>query len=205
MIEFADLDMGYSQCTTIYNVVTEKGTNITSRLSQIIDALTVHWLGEDATKHINSLIKVYGEISHFIKVTVEVMSDTTEKVVQVQEARESNGATGAEVGTTVPNSIEIAEKEDIPVTVKYFCDPEARQDHGNLTQLIDDFKTFSAEVQRDSEELMGNWISGNGRQKAQEQFESFRNSSNNYYQTMLDTATALDKAVSNLEQLMTNK
>ena len=204
MIEFNDLDTGYEQCIGIYNTVTTTGESITSRLSQTIDALTIHWLGEDATKHVNSLVKVHSEIASFIKATVEVMADTTEKVVQVQEARESNGATNASVGTTVARDIEIPAKAEIPGTIKYFCDQEARQDHENLVQLIDDFKTFSENVERDSDELMSNWISGNGRQKAQEQFDGFKNASNGYYQVMVETASALDKAVSNLEQLMTN-
>jgi len=205
MVEFNDLDHGYDQCVALYNYLTQNGANFAREVANNIDNLTEHWTGTDATLHINNLIDFYNNIVKFIKTSVEVMADTTEKVVQVQETRESNGAQEASVGTNMSKEIDLAgDKADIPGTEKYACVPEARQDYEKLVLITENFKEFTDTIFSDSNELFANWIAGNGREGAVNQFEEFRTGSSKYYNVLTEAKEALGTATSNLEQIMAN-
>ena len=198
----SSLDEGYDQCISLYRTVTGPGKEILNRISKLIDSLNSHWIGSDATEHINSMVKICNELGTFTNNTVSAMSETTKSVVNVQAARESNGANGAFVGTTVADSIEVPTKSEIPNTERYFCEKSgARQDYTELAKLTEEFKSYLSTLDSQMAELEENWTSGAKREEALKAFSDFKTSSNKYYQVLTDTAGALDKAISNIEEV----
>ena len=203
MVDFNDLDLGYEQVVAIHNYITNTGTDIATRLNANIDKLTNDWVAEDATLHINNLIDVYNKLVKFIKSSVSALSDATEKIVQVQETRESNGARSAMVGGKVSQDVDLAgDKAEISTSVKYTSDAAAlRSDYDELGHLTEEFKAFSDKVNQDGEELMSNWRAGNRREETKQELESFKTIAIEGHEKMTNAYDKLGTATTNIENI----
>lgn len=203
MVDFNDLDLGYEQVVAIHNYITNTGSEIATRLNGNIDKLANDWVAEDATLHINNLIDVHNKLVKFIKSSVEALSIATEKIVEVQETRESNGARSAMVGGKVSRDLDIAgDKAEISTSVKYTSDVAAlRGDYDELGQLIEEFRLFADKVNQSNEELMSNWIAGNRREETKQELESFKVIAAEAKEKMNNAYDKLGTATTNIENI----
>ena len=161
-----------------------------------------HWQGEDATLHINGLVKVYNGLTQFVTSTLSDTSYATDKIVEVQEVRKANGLS-AMVGSLLPkDGASFETKSEIEGTAQYNCEPAAKDDYEKLVQICTDFESFASTVNKDSDEFMQNWTDGNQRANVKANFEEFTNSSDAYKKILSECRDALSIAVSNVSTIM---
>ena len=203
MVDFNDLDLGYEQVVGIHSYITNEGESLATRINGNIDKLTNDWVAEDATLHINNIIDVYNKLVKFIKACVAVLADATEKIIQVQETRESNGATSSMVGGKVSREVDLTgDKAEITKSVKYTTEVSIlRADFEELNNLTEEFKIFSERVEKEGDDLMQNWLAGNGRTETKEELESFKTVSKESHVKMTEACEKLELAVNNIENI----
>ena len=203
MVDFNDLDLGYEQVVGIHSYITNEGESLATRINGNIDKLTNDWVAEDATLHINNIIDVYNKLVKFIKASVAVLADATEKIIQVQETRESNGATSSMVGGKVSREVDLTgDKAEITKSVKYTTEVSIlRADFEELNNLTEEFKIFSERVEKEGDDLMQNWLAGNGRTETKEELESFKTVSKESHVKMTEACEKLELAVNNIENI----
>ena len=203
MLDFNDLDLGYEQVVQIHSYICGEGESLATRINGNIDKLTNDWVAEDATIHINNLIDVYNKLVKFIKGSVAVLAEATEKIVEVQETRESNGAKSSMVGGKVSKEVDLAgDKAEITTSVKYTTDVAVlRADYDELNNLTEEFKAFADKVEKDGDELMQKWLAGNKRSETFEELESFKTISKESHAKMTEACEKLELAVSNIENI----
>ena len=203
MVDFNDLDLGYEQVVGIHSYITNEGESLATRINGNIDKLTNDWVAEDATLHINNIIDVYNKLVKFIKASVAVLADATEKIIQVQETRESNGATGSMDGGKVSREVDLTgDKAEITKSVKYTTEVSIlRADFEELNNLTEEFKIFSERVEKEGDDLMQNWLAGNGRTETKEELESFKTVSKESHVKMTEACEKLELAVNNIENI----
>lgn len=203
MVDFTDLDLGYEQVVAIHNYIKNTGENLATRISGNIDKLTNDWVAGDATLHINNLIDVYNKLVKFIKNSVAALTEATEKVVEVQETRESNGARSEMVGSRVSGDVDLAgDRAEISGSVKYTSDAAAlRSDYDELGQLTDEFKAFADKVNSDGDTLMENWHAGNKREETRQELDSFKTIAIESHEKMTNAYDQLGIACTNIENI----
>ena len=126
-----------------------------------------------------------------------------EKVVEVQETRESNGARSEMVGSRVSGDVDLAgDRAEISGSVKYTSDAAAlRSDYDELGQLIDEFNAFADKVNLDGDALMQNWHAGNKREETSEELDTFKTIAIDSHEKMTNAYDQLGIACSNIENI----
>ena len=66
-IELSNVMQGYEQCKGMNDLVTNSGEPILKDLTHTVKNLQQHWIGSDATVHINNLIKVQKALEALLK------------------------------------------------------------------------------------------------------------------------------------------
>ena len=82
-----NLDLGYEQCKEINSFSLSTGDDLLNNLSSNIANLKSHWVGTDATAHINNLINdgyLIRENNH-IKINKKYMYISNEIIVRILE------------------------------------------------------------------------------------------------------------------------
>ena len=197
-----DLDGAYESLTGLNNLATVGGSRIVNGLKSLITSLKTHWIGNDATLHINNLINIYDGVAKIVDNVHIIAHNTSGPIVNAQTIRNSNGGTG-EVGIV----FQVAESENETLetlgnTTEYYVDPTgAPQDLTQLQTMKEQFDVFCTEFTTRKEELLSNWTSGLDRDKAVSDFEQFETDAANYKKYFLEAEQTLSNAVSNLKQL----
>ena len=200
-IQVNNLDEGYNQCKSLNDLVTSKGEALISSLSSNIGSLKAHWIGSDATEHINNLIIVHKALVALLTDAKAISSDAGNKIIAIQEVRKANGGS-ANVGTTLPSSAPNSTTiDEVPSTEQYFVDPAAANDLSTLTTICTDYDSFKDEYNRITADLTGNWTAGANREKAVSNFDEFQTNAETYKKYLDGAKTELGKAVDNIRQL----
>lgn len=197
-----NLDGAYETLNSLNTLATTQGSNLVSNLSNLIGRLKTHWIGSDATVHINGLIDVYKGVATIVSNVQTVAHNASMPIVNAQTIRNSNGGSG-EVGTVIPaSSGEISAIDYAADTTEYYVDPNgAPQDLTTLTAEKGAFDRFCSQFTSLKEELLNNWSSGSNRDKAVSDFEQFESDVATFTKTFNDAETNLSTAVSNLKQI----
>lgn len=200
-INVRDLDLSYNQCEGLNTLSKTSGENIISNLGTDITNLKAHWVGNDATEHINNLIKVYNALVAVVTDAKSVTSDAGNAIIAIQEVRRSNGGSGPvgePLSKEAPNSISIPNNE---ATTEYRCEPAARSDYTQLVQICSDFMSFKNNFQTQKDELLSNWTAGANRENAVKCFDDFMSNTETYNKYLTEARDNLEIAVNNLSQL----
>lgn len=201
MVNFRNLDLGYEQCRDLYTAVKSDGENLLTNLKQVYSGLNSHWKGTDATLHINQLVDIHTAVNVFVADTGNAVAYAAQKISEVQAVRRANGSSGA-VGEELSKLSEHERLTKVEETDEYSCTPEAKNDYELLVQVCGEFDSFVSTVHEKTEELMGNWIDGNERDKVVKNSSDFESLSDEYKRYLSETKDALDIAVRNLQQIM---
>lgn len=200
-IVFNNLDLGYDQCQELNDLVANEGEPLLEDLANNVLSLQAHWIGSDATKHINNLIVVTDALQELLKEAKKSTSVAGDSIIEHQEVRKANGGNGP-VGTKLSNSIKsvstIAKNED---TSEYYVDPAAQTDYNNLESECGRFTSFVDSFKSVKDELFGNWKEGPYRSEAESAFNSFMENAETYKKYMGEARDNLSIAVSNISQI----
>jgi len=200
-INVNNLDLGYQQCEDLHRVVSTKGESLLNDLSRNINNLKIHWIGSDASAHINNLIKVYESLIALLTDAKAVSADAASKIIAIQEVRNSNGGggmVGSMLPNTAPNAPTIGYAES---TTEYYVDPAANSDYKMLQNICSEYISFRDQFRSVKDELMHNWTAGANREQAEANFNEFESNSDAYNKYLTDARDNLGIAVSNISQL----
>ena len=200
-IDVRDLDLGYTQCEGLNTKSKTTGEELLNKLLTNINSLKVHWIGEDATLHVNNLIRVYDSLGALLTDAILVTASAGDRIIAMQRVRSANGSgamVGSELSKAAPNITTIAQAEP---TERYFCDPAARNDYNDLVAICGEYEMFVNDFKTRADELMANWTSGADRPNALRLFNEFAENTDTYKKYLTDAKENLATAVSNLSQL----
>ncbi len=200
-IDFKDLDKGYTQISEISTHVKTKGTELLNKIDQNIGNLKVHWIGTDASKHINNLIDMYSSLGQLLTIATTLTSATADNIIAVQKVRFANnqsGMVGSELTKQGPN---VASISKMPDTERYYCDPAAANDLSTLIEIYNNYTTFANTFEQNTNELMNNWIDGANRAQVNSAFSKFISESKEYKQHLANAKSNLETAVSNINKI----
>ena len=211
MLDFTDLDLGYEQVVHIHHLISGEGVAIAQRINTNIDKLTDDWVSEDATVQINNLINVYNKLVQFIKTSTVVLSEATQRVVEVMELRVDNGSKGSFVGGNVSEDTDLSgDKSTITTSSSYTTDVNVlKQDFEQLKSLTEEFDSFSNKVNEESHALLGdsaedssaNWRSGNHRKETADQMAEFKKIASEGIEKLTEACEMLKIAITNIESV----
>ena len=200
-IQVSNLNEGYNQCEGLNSLVSSTGESLISNLETNINNLKVHWIGSDATVHINNLIQVHDALVALISDAKSTTSDAGNKIIAIQEVRSANGgggSIGSPLSSAAPNSSSIAQCES---TEEYYVDPSASSDYTMLQEECTSFTTFISDFKAKKEALLQNWTAGANREQAVANFNEFEGNAETYNKYLTEARDNLGIAVSNLNQL----
>ncbi len=200
-IDVKNLDLGYEQCEGLHTLARISGEQLLAKLSANIGSLKVHWIGQDATLHINNLIRVYTSLGSLLTDAIRVTSTAGDRIIAIQRVRNANGSgsvIGSELSKDAPNVNTIAQAEP---TDRYFCDPAAQSDYNDLASICAEYENFVNDFKTRADELMANWMTGANREGAKALFDEFANNTDTYKKYLTDAKGNLETAVRNLSQL----
>ena len=200
-INVTNLNLGYEQCERLNTLVRNSGEKLIDELSSNISSLKAHWIGSDATNHINNLITVYEALVALLTDAKAITADVGNKMIAIQTVRNANGgggSVGAELPSEAPNSQVI---ERCGETAEYNVDPAAKADYQLLVEECSEFSRFVSEFRDMKDELLSNWTAGVNREQAVSNFGNFEANSDTYSKYMTDARDNLEIAISNIEKL----
>lgn len=200
-IQLNNVDQAYEQSKILSELITNKGETLLSDLTNNILSLQAHWIGSDATTHINNLIVVKDALEALLRDGKSDVAFACDHIIAVQEVIKSN-AGNQQVGTPLQKDIAsvsaISKCED---TDQYYVDPAAEADKNNLVSECDAFESFITSFVADKDELLSNWTAGANRDEVVKKFNDFVENSDTYKKYMNDAKSNLEIAVSNISKL----
>lgn len=199
-ITVKNLDLGYSQCEAINNTSLNAGETLLNNLSSNIANLKSHWVGTDATAHINNLINVYKGLGALINDALIVTHDAAESMISVQRVRNANGGEGM-IGESLRSSMEFMAVSPAEPTVEYYVDPSALNDLTTLQDIFKEYQNFLNTFTTEKDDLLGNWLAGANREKVVSIFDEFYNNTEmytNYFNSAIENLTIATKNISRL-------
>lgn len=195
-----DLDGTYDTLEKINQLAISDGNMLIENLKKLVLDLKNHWIGNDATIHINNLIKIYDSVRNVVQNVNLVAHNTSEPIVNAQTIRNANGGAG-EVDKIIP--IENGKSDTIEIlqsTKEYYVDPVlVPQDLVDLQVQKDAFNNFCTKFSGYKDELLNNWLSGSDRPKAINDFTDFEKDIANFKKIFSDAEQTLSIVVSNLK------
>ena len=200
-INVNNLDQGYTQCEELNTLSRTSGENLINNLGSDINNLKAHWKGNDATTHINNLIRVYNGLVAIVTDAKAVTSAAGSAMSAIQEVRRAYGGTG-NVGALLPNNApDAAVIGNVDETTEYYCDPSARADYTQLVQICTDFVNFRNQFTSQKDTLMSNWTAGANREQAVKAFSDFESNADTYNTYLTGARDNLEIAVNNIAGL----
>ena len=212
-IEVNNLDLGYEQCASLHSIVTSTGKNtitgentitgvyVLNNLAENIGNLEIHWIGSDATEHINNLKKVYKALGILLSEAKVISAETAEKIIAIQSVRNANSGSGSVGDSLDRSSIDIQAMNDSEPTEKYYVDPAAASDYTSLSQICTDYETFINNFKNIKSELFENWLAGSNRERAVTAFNEFESNEAEYKKYLTNARDELGVAVGNIKQI----
>ena len=153
-----DLDGTYHTLEKINQLAISDGNMLIENLKKLVLDLKNHWIGNDATIHINNLIKIYDSVRNVVQNVNLVAHNTSEPIVNAQTIRNANGGAG-EVDKIIP--IENGKSDTIEIlqsTKEYYVDPVlVPQDLVDLQVQKDAFNNFCTKFSGYKDELLNKW------------------------------------------------
>ena len=200
-INVNNLDLGYEQSKELNLLVKKDGELLLNNLYTNITNLKLHWIGSDATLHINNLITVYEALGALLTDAKKITADVGNRMIAIQRVRNANGGggkVGDELSDEAPSSQVIAKCAE---TTEYNVDLKASEDYSLLVDECEQFSDFVNNFDKEKEALFDNWVAGVNRDSAVSNFEKFKSNSETYNKYLLDAKNNLDIAIQNFSKI----
>lgn len=199
-IRVNNLDLGYEQCEGLNNLVNGKGQELTNNIKNNIANLKQHWVGNDATVHINNLIELYDFLGRLVNGALGVTSSAADSMIRIQEIRQLNGGAG-QIGNKLISSADFSRIANAETTAEYYVDPAALSDLSTLKGIYSSYNEFINSFKSKRDDLFSNWTMGARIEQAKEMFDEFLNASNKYDGYFNNAIENLEKATKNISNL----
>lgn len=187
----------HDSATTLLNSVV-KGTadDILSNLSSGIDNLKNNWKGKDAGVRIQEVISVHNAMVSVRNALAQLAADSSAVAANYREIQNANGAG---LGGLSKLTYELKSNIDAYSDTADMVDINdgAKGGKTSIDTAKEAMNTFRNAVTSKYNEIMENWTSGNGRDSAQNAFDSFINNVDQYTQTLNDVSKNITTALTN--------
>ena len=195
------LDGAYEQCSSLVNHINGDGLTLLNDLIGTVKSLKGNWIGNDASKHINNLMKVYDGLHALLSDAKGYVCFAGSRVIAMQQVRSANGG-GGNVGEYLNSEeLEHIRLPECQPTNEYKVEPAAANDLTSLQKECEQFDSFMSKFLEIKTDLMSNWSAGARREKAEECFEELAQNSESYKKMMAAARENLETAVANIGKL----
>lgn len=178
------------------------GTNDTSadtiiaNLLASINTLEGCWSGKDAGVQIQNVIKVHNGMVGIRNALGKLAVDSSKIASNYREIQNSNGAGLEALGPlSCDDKTILGDYSDVRDTIGITEEANVAKEKIDLAN--NSIEGFIAEVKRYYNSIMGNWIAGTGREDAQNAFEAFLSSSDQYKELLGSVSTSISTAIKN--------
>ena len=200
-IEVSNLDLGYTQCEGLNTLSSTSGEKLISSLDTDISNLKTNWKGNDATVHINNLIRVHDALVEVVTSAKAITAAAGAAMSALQKVRNANGGSGT-IGADLPgNAPQYNTIQTVTETTEYYCKPAAENDYNTLVEICNDFSTFKEDFSTRKSELLSNWTAGCDHETAVSKFNEFVENSDTYYTILTSAKDNLGIAVDNIKKV----
>ena len=197
-IKFVNLNLGYQQCYELHNLSKTQGAVVLEGIAQVVDSLKRDWIGNDATLHINRLIKEYDGLTEFLNGTIASLSIASEGIIATQQVRHS-GDHSQKVDTVLSRApINARKLAMVSQTESMDTNKQAQKaDFAKFQEFVEVFDKFTSTFDQDADALMGNWMSGANREGVRASFDRFRSAVARIRTLLTNTTTDQTTTTSN--------
>ena len=188
----------YDTSTQLLNyTVKTKGDGILNDLSSGITNLKQNWKGKAAGVRIQEVIEVYNAMVSIRNALGNLAVSSAGVAVHYREIENINSSGRAENLSKI-NCESVSPMENYTDTSD-MIDVNALAVNGKtyIDTACSSLDEFHSSVVSKYESIMGNWLSGPGRDNAQEAFDTFINNVNKYKTTLEDVSSNISNALSN--------
>lgn len=191
-------DLAYMKFKDMYDLLRKSSDEILDLMFNNINSMKIHWVGTDATVHINRLIEIRKRLDNVFIDGSDITSFAANRIVDIQRLRQANGGTGVVNDTLTKYAPNCANIELVVSTTEYYVDPEAAQkDLNDLKEIKAKFESFYSTFVDTKEEVMGLWHSGARRERALAYFGELE-------QERVNFINVLDLAINDFEIAVKN-
>lgn len=191
----------YDYAEELYNNVVVKGDcsaeNMLQDLSTAITNLKDNWKGIDAGGKIQEVITVYNALVKVRNDLARLACESSKVAVNYRQIQLANGAPGLK--ELVP--LEYTEKgvlEDYEDTLDTIdINPSAEVGKNHIDLVVASIDTFIQQVSAKYDGIMHTWLSGTGRDSANESFQEFLSNAEKYKNMLNDVSTSIANALKN--------
>ena len=165
-------------------------------LSQGIESLKNSWKGIDAGVQINSVIKIYNAMVVVRNSLAQLAVDSSAVAARYREIQNANAAYMDDlVVLTKEDRTKMDEYTDVADTID--ITPEAVNGRTKIEAAITCLDAFNSAVVSVYGDLMGNWLSGPGRDDAEGAFTAFVNGVEEYKNVLASVSASVNTALKN--------
>ena len=191
----------YDTSVELYNdVVCNKADTIIDDLDKAIAILSDSWKGADAGIQINNVVGVFNSmlnirnaLAGLAKSSQGVASDYRE--IQIANRANLENFEPLNISESKPTKEEYVDTAD---TININSDSlQGKQLLDTVTSLYDEFK---ASVETHYNDIMGNWLAGDGRDVADDAFNEFMLNSKKYKEVLEDVSNSIAEAIKNYQR-----
>ncbi len=191
----------YDDSAELYNdAVCDKADTIIDDLDRAITILSDSWKGADAGVQINNVVGVFNSMLN-IRNALASLAKSSQKVacdyreIQVANRADMKPFETFNISQSKPAKEEYVDNAD---TININSDSlQGKQLLDTVTNLYDEFK---AHVEFYYDEIMNNWLKGDGRDVADEAFNDFKLNSNKYKEILQDVSNSVAEAIKNYQR-----
>jgi uncharacterized protein YukE len=193
----------YDDATGLFNNVVTGGANtsadtIITNIKAGIDNLKGCWEGKDAGVQIQNLVVVHNGMVEIRNALGSLAVDSSKIASNYRNIQNANGAGLEELG--VLSCEERAKTEDYSDTRDTVSiTEEANQGKAKVDAANDAMDGFISDVKKYYGQIMDNWTSGTGREKATEAFDTFLANSSKYKETLNNVSESITQAIKNYQ------
>lgn len=196
-IRVNNLDLGYEQCSELSKFINNNGHDLMAKISNNINNLKMHWIGNDAMVHINNLIELDEMLGKLINGALDVTHNAAESMIKLQTIRQMNGGNG-EIGSSLPIGTDFNTIARVQSTTEYYVEPSSLNDLVTLKEIHSDYQNFIRNIITMRDDLFSNWTLGARIESAKSMFEEFINVSDKYDSFIINAIDNLEIATRNI-------
>ncbi len=195
-VQLMKLDDAYETINRLSREINDSQNKVLEDLERIINNIKVHWHGNDASKHINSLIDEYDKYTEFFGELGEMTSYVSNYFVLLQRTRAKMSEV-SKIGEAKEVKSDVKKITKVEDTNEYFYDPALQNDYSDICELSNYYSKFIDKTDQQVIELLDNWKAGKGREDIKEYFNSFWIVSNRISSRIDDLKDQIAKVIAN--------
>lgn len=195
------VQMLYEDASKLYNsnVIGEgdfSADSILSCISTSIDILKANWEGKDAGTQIQNVISIYNSMVNVRNSLAALASEASKVAEKYRQIQNANGA-GFDDFEIIQFEVKTRMEDYVDNRDTININQQVLLAKTRLEKANDSVDSFLEETKRYYAEIMDNWVSGPGREIAQDKFDEFIVNSQNYKDLLTQVCLKISEALNN--------